>query len=79
LSSVDFKCPTGEQIPIEQRAGEEVTEKWYARRMAPAGVKVYNPAFDVTDGSLITAIVTENGIAYPPFTQSRARRVASPR
>lgn len=79
LSSVDFKCPAGELIPIEQRAGEEVTEKWYARRMAPAGVKVYNPAFDVTDGSLITAIVTENGIAYPPFTESLARLAAAPR
>ena len=70
LSSVDFSCPTGAQIPIEQRAAEEVTEKWYAHRMAPAGVKVYNPAFDVTDSALITGIVTENGVAYPPFTES---------
>ncbi len=73
LSSVDMKCPSGEQIPIEQRAAEEVTEKWYAFRMAPAGVKVYNPAFDVTDSSLVTAIVTEKGVAYPPFSQSLAR------
>lgn len=62
-----FACPTGEQIQIEERAHEEVTEKWYARRMAPEGVKVYNPAFDVTPAALITAIITEQGIAYPPF------------
>ncbi|MGO9411858.1 MAG: S-methyl-5-thioribose-1-phosphate isomerase [Spirochaetia bacterium] len=73
LSTVDLKCPTGAEIPIEQRKAEEVTEKWYARRMAPAGVKVYNPAFDVTDHELITAIVTERGIALAPFTESLAR------
>jgi methylthioribose-1-phosphate isomerase len=78
LSSVDFRCPTGEQIPIEQRAAEEVTEKWYTRRMAPAGVKVYNPAFDVTDHAIITAIVTENGIAWPPFQESLARLAGLP-
>ncbi len=76
LSSVDLKCPTGAQIPIEQRPAEEVTEKWYARRMSPAQVKVYNPAFDVTDHELITAIVTENGIALPPFSESLARLAA---
>jgi methylthioribose-1-phosphate isomerase len=69
LSTVDLNCPTGAQIPIEERAGEEITEMWYARRMAPAGVKVYNPAFDVTDNSLITAIITEKGIAYPPYKE----------
>ncbi len=78
LSSVDLKCPTGKEIPIEQRPGKEVTEKWYARPMAPAGVKVYNPAFDVTDHQLITAIVTERGIACPPFTESLARLAAGP-
>jgi methylthioribose-1-phosphate isomerase len=77
LSSVDLKCPTGAEIPIEQRPGEEVTEKWYARRMSPAGVKVYNPAFDVTDHELITAIVTEKGVAFPPFRESLARLAAS--
>ena len=66
-STIDMGCPTGEQIEIEERAREEVTEKWYARRMAPEGVKVYNPAFDVTSADLITAIITERGIAYPPF------------
>lgn len=79
LSSVDLKCPTGAQIPIEQRPGKEVSEKWYARPMVPAGVKVYNPAFDVTDHELITAIVTERGIACPPFTESLAKIAAGPR
>ncbi len=72
LSSIDLACPTGAEIPIEERKPEEVTEMWYARRMAPQGVKVYNPAFDVTDNELITAIVTEKGIARPPFTESIA-------
>ncbi len=76
LSSVDLRCPTGREIPIEQRPAEEVTEKWYARRMSPAEVKVYNPAFDVTDHELITAIVTERGIALPPFEVSLARLAA---
>lgn len=67
LSTVDFGCASGDDIIIEQRPEAEVTEKWYVRRMAPEGVKVYNPAFDVTGNSLITAIVTETGIAYPPF------------
>jgi methylthioribose-1-phosphate isomerase len=67
LSTVDFACPTGSEIRIEERPPEEVTEAWYARPMAPRGVKVYNPAFDVTEASLITAIITERGIAYPPY------------
>jgi methylthioribose-1-phosphate isomerase len=72
LSTIDRKCPTGADIRIELRPAEEVTEKWYARRMAPPGVAVYNPAFDVTDRSLISAIVTENGIARPPYGESLA-------
>ena len=57
-------------VHIEQRNPDEVTEMWYKRRMAPEGVKVYNPAFDVTDHELITAIVTEFGIARAPYTES---------
>jgi len=70
LSTIDLACPTGDRIVIEERPAEEVTEKWYAARMAPAGVKVYNPAFDVTDADLITAIITEKGIARPPYSES---------
>ena len=70
-STIDATCPDRHSITIEERPAEEVTEKWYAHRMAPRGIKVYNPAFDVTDHRLITAIVTEQGIFYPPFDFSR--------
>jgi methylthioribose-1-phosphate isomerase len=73
LSTIDLRTPTGEGIAIEERPAEEVTEAWYARRMAPAGIKVYNPAFDVTDARLITAIVTEKGVARPPYGVSLKR------
>ena len=67
LSTIDMECGTGDDIVIEERAPEEVTEKWYTRRMAPEGIGVYNPAFDVTDHEVITAIITEKGIIYPPY------------
>ena len=70
LSTIDLECKTGEDIHIELRSDEEVTTQWYEQPMAPQGVQVYNPAFDVTDHSLITGIVTQNGIAYPPFHES---------
>ncbi|HWP68151.1 MAG TPA: S-methyl-5-thioribose-1-phosphate isomerase, partial [Rectinemataceae bacterium] len=73
LSTIDFKSANGDDIRIEQRPAEEVTEKWYAKRMAPENIKVYNPAFDVTDGRLITAIITEKGVAYPPYDLSLKR------
>lgn len=69
-SSIDMNCPTGDSIVIEQRPAEEVTELWYRRRMAPEGVKVFNPAFDVTDHDLISGVVTEFGIAREPYTDS---------
>lgn len=61
-STIDLACSTGEQIHIEERPPEEVTEKWYVHRMAPDKVKVYNPAFDVTPRNLITAVITEKGL-----------------
>ena len=69
-STIDMSIETGKQIVIEQRPTEEVTETWYKTRMAPTGIKVYNPAFDVTEHDLITGIVTEHGIARPPYTES---------
>lgn len=69
-ATIDMKCPSGDHIPIEQRNPEEVTEMWYQQRMAPSGIKVYNPAFDVTEHELITAIITEYGIATPPYQES---------
>lgn len=69
-STIDMNTPTGADIKIEQRPAEEVTEMWYKERMAPEGVKVFNPAFDVTDHELIAGIVTEYGVARAPYTES---------
>ncbi len=69
-STIDRDTATGKEIHIEERPWEEVTEMWYKERMAPEGVKVYNPAFDVTDHELIAGIVTEYGIARAPYTES---------
>lgn len=71
-STIDMATPTGGEIKIEQRPPEEVTQMWYRERMAPEGVKVFNPAFDVTDQELVTAIITERGIARAPFKESLA-------
>lgn len=71
LSSIDLECPSGAEIPIEQRAAEEVTHIG-GKRIAPAGVGVFNPAFDVTPAKLVSAIITERGIAYPPYRKSLA-------
>lgn len=69
-STIDINTATGSDINIEQRKPGEVTSMWYKEPMAPEGVKVYNPAFDVTDHELIAGIVTEDGILRPPFTES---------
>ena len=69
-STIDLNCATGEDIPIEQRDPEEIKEKFYAEPMALPEVKCYNPAFDVTDHTLISGIVTEYGICRPPYTES---------
>lgn len=68
MSSIDPSLESGADIPIEQRRSEEVTSMWYETPMAPPDIKVYNPAFDVTDHSLISAIITETGIWYPPYS-----------
>lgn len=64
-STVDLNCKTGADIVIEERPPHEITELHYSGKVAPDGVKCYNPAFDVTPAELITAIVTEKGIYYP--------------
>ena len=67
-STIDLSLSTGDDIPIEERPPEEITGITYqGRPAAPAGVTVANPAFDVTPHRYVTGIVTENGIAYPPF------------
>lgn len=68
-STIDFSIATGEEIIIEERDHREVTHI-KGIQLAPDGVKVKNPAFDVTPNSYITAIITERGILYPPFTES---------
>jgi len=80
VSTIDRDCPSGDAIPIEERSHEEftTTHGWDAQgsphtiRVAPAGVAVRHPAFDVTPAALITAIITERGILRPPFAESIA-------
>lgn len=69
-STIDMDSVHGDDIEIEQRPAEEITEMWYENRMAPKDVKVYNPAFDVTDHELIAGIITEYGILRPPYKES---------
>jgi methylthioribose-1-phosphate isomerase len=72
MSTVDFACPSGVHIPIEERAAREVTHV-FDRQIAPSGIRVANPAFDVTPNELITAIITEQGIARAPYDKALAR------
>ncbi len=72
-STIDETLTDGSQIPIEERNGEEISTMWYAKKMTADGVKTFNPAFDVTDHELISAIITENGIARAPYTESLKR------
>ncbi len=65
-STFDLSLATGDQIPIEERAASEITNA-FGKPTAPENVPVYNPAFDVTPGSLVTAFVTEKGILKPPY------------
>ena len=72
VSTVDLDCPTGAGIPIEHRGAEEVTAVGGVR-VAPAGMEAENRAFDVTPASLVTAIITEQGVATAPYEESLAR------
>lgn len=69
ISTLDLSLTSGDQIPIEQRASEEVTHI-RGHQIAPAGTAVINPAFDVTPNKYVTAIITEKGVARAPFTKS---------
>ncbi|MGD0946566.1 MAG: S-methyl-5-thioribose-1-phosphate isomerase [Candidatus Binatia bacterium] len=77
-STVDLDCPTGERIPIEDRDPREVTHIG-DRQIAPAGIVVANPAFDVTPHLLVSAIVTERGVARAPYKTSLRRLVLGQR
>ena len=65
-STIDLNTPTGDEIKIEERDPGEVTKMWYKEPMAPEGISVYNPAFDITPAEQITAIITEKGIVDEP-------------
>lgn len=76
-STLDMRAASGDDIVIEERDGREITEMWYEKPMAPDGVKTFNPSFDVTDADDITAIITEYGIARPPYRESLAEIMAA--
>lgn len=69
-STIDLACPSGDDIPIEERPPEEIKSKFFKIPVSLEDVKCFNPAFDVTDHELITAIVTEKGICRPPYNVS---------
>lgn len=76
ISTLDLSLASGDEIPIEQRPPEEVTHV-FGVRVAPPGVRVENPAFDVTPHGYVTAIITERGVARPPYTESLRRLAQS--
>lgn len=76
-STIDMNVQRGSMIPIEERGESEVTH-FQGRRIAPEGVRVWNPAFDVTPARLITAIITDAGVVRPPFTDGLARLMGRP-
>lgn len=69
VSTIDPRCPNGAAIPIEERSAAEVVEIFGAR-VAPEGIAVRHPAFDVTPARLITAIITERGVLHPPYEEA---------
>ena len=72
-STIDMDCPNGEAIEIELRDPSEIRSKFYEKPMALEEVKCFNPAFDVTDHTLLSGIITEKGIIYPPFSENLAK------
>jgi len=69
-STFDLKIKSGKDIPIEQRSGKELSELFFKKPIAARGVKIFNPAFDVTPNSLITAIITDKGIIKPSYRKN---------
>jgi len=74
FSTFDMFMETGDQIPIEERGSEEIT-CGFGKQTAPSGVNVYNPAFDVTPSSLITAFITDKGIIRPPYIDTIVKNI----
>ncbi|MBE0467541.1 MAG: S-methyl-5-thioribose-1-phosphate isomerase, partial [Candidatus Desulforudis sp.] len=75
LSTIDLRAASGREIPIEERDPTELTH-FRGQPVAPAGVRVWNPAFDVTPQTLITALITDAGVFHPPFEESLRRVLA---
>jgi methylthioribose-1-phosphate isomerase len=74
-SSIDVGCASGKDIPIEQRDPKEVSHI-FGRALAPKGVRIFNPAFDVTSQDLISAIITEKGVIHPPYQENIRKHVS---
>jgi methylthioribose-1-phosphate isomerase len=74
-SSIDINCRSGDDIPIEQRDPKEVSHI-FGKSLAPKGIHIFNPAFDVTAQELITAIITEKGVIHPPYQQNIRNHVS---
>jgi methylthioribose-1-phosphate isomerase len=74
-SSIDVDCPSGKDIPIEQRDPTEVSHI-FGRALAPKGVKIFNPAFDVTAQDLVSALITEKGVIHPPYQENIRKHVS---
>lgn len=75
VSTFDLSIKSGKEIPIEERPSQEVLE-YMGKPIAPKGAKAFNPSFDVSPASLISAIITEKGVIYPPYSQNIPRTVA---
>lgn len=69
LSTIDLGTPSGGEIAIEERPSREITHG-FGRQTAPDGITVYNPAFDITPAELVTAVITDRGVVYPPYEES---------
>jgi methylthioribose-1-phosphate isomerase len=76
ISTLDLSLPDGAAIPIEERSEDEVTHLG-GRRIAPDGIRAFNPAFDVTPAELVHGVITERGIARPPYGESLPRLAAA--
>lgn len=74
-STIDLATENGNDIIIEERDGQEIHHMWFKEPMAPEDIKTFNPSFDVTDAELITAVITEEGVIYPPFSEGLAEAV----
>jgi methylthioribose-1-phosphate isomerase len=70
LSTFDEDLHNGKDIPIEFRDKDEITRLYFRKPIAPEGINIFNPAFDVTDADFVTAFITEKGIIRPPFSKN---------